>query len=106
MDVTEVGTDVNSWPVYAVVDVLKADAVLLLNRVKPHTDYTGAYESRLCKMAVVGLGKHRGAEEVHNAALVRGFQGVVPERARLLFEETSVVGGLAIVGNTDEHVPR
>lgn len=102
MDVREVGTDADGRPVFAAVDALEADAVLLVNRVKPHTDYSGDYESGLCKMAVVGLGKHRGAEEMHNAALARGFPQVVPERARILLETTPVVGGIAILENARE----
>jgi len=104
MAVTEVATDADGRPVYAAEDALAADAVLLVNRVKPHTDYDGDYESGLCKMAVVGLGKHRGAEAMHNAALARGFQAVIPERAGLLFEATPVVGGLALVENVNERV--
>jgi hypothetical protein len=102
MDVEVVGADRDGRPVFAATDALDADAILLVNRVKAHTDYAGDYESGLCKMAVVGLGKHRGAEEMHNAALDRGFQEVIPERADILIEETPVVGGVALVENADE----
>lgn len=102
MAVEEVAKDADGRAVYAAVDALGADAVLLVNRVKAHTDYSGDYESGLCKMAVVGLGKHRGAESMHNAALDRGFQTVIPERAELLFEATPVIGGIAILENANE----
>ncbi|PSP86180.1 DUF362 domain-containing protein [Halobacteriales archaeon QS_1_68_17] len=102
MAVETVGTDADGRPVHAAEDALAADAVVLVNRVKAHTDYNGDYESGLAKMAVVGLGKHRGAETMHNAALARGFQSVIPERARVLFAETPVIGGVAIVENADE----
>jgi hypothetical protein len=102
MAVEEVAEDADGRPVYAAVDALSADAVLLVNRIKAHTDYSGDHESGLCKMAVVGLGKHRGAESMHNAALARGFQTVIPERAELLFEATPVVGGIALLENANE----
>jgi len=102
MDVREVATGSDDRPVFASEDALAADAVLLANRIKAHTDYVGDYESGLCKMAVVGLGKHRGAEEMHNAALTRGFQEVIPEYASLLIEETPVVGGLGIIENAED----
>ncbi|WP_436935190.1 DUF362 domain-containing protein [Halovenus marina] len=102
MAVTEVGRDPDGRPIYAADDALEADAVVLLNRVKAHTDYEGTYESGLAKMAVVGLGKHRGAEQMHNAALDRGFQEVIPERARVLIDETPVVGGIALIENANE----
>ena len=102
MEVEKVAEDPNGEPVYAARDALDADAVLLVNRVKLHTDYRGPIESGLCKMAVVGLGKHRGAENMHNAAIARGFDEVIPERAELLLDATNVVGGIAIVENDRE----
>jgi hypothetical protein len=102
MEVERVADDDEGRPVFAAVDALEADAVVLVNRVKLHTDYSGPVESGLCKMAVVGLGKHRGAEAMHNTALARGFDTVVPERAEILFAETPVVGGVAIVENAEE----
>jgi hypothetical protein len=102
MDVERVALDGDERPVYAARDALEADAVLLANRVKPHTDFAGDLESGLCKMAVVGLGKQRGAEATHKAALAGTFSEVVRERARILFEKTPVVGGLALLENADE----
>lgn len=100
--VEAVGTDSTGRQVYAAEDALEADAVLLVNRVKLHTDFRGAVESGLCKMAVVGLGKQRGADNMHNAALERGFHEVIPEWAGILVEETPIVGGVGIIENASE----
>jgi hypothetical protein len=100
--VERVGRDSTGRPVYAAEDALAADAVLLVNRIKLHTDFEGDVESGLCKMAVVGLGKQRGADNMHNAALDRGFDEVIPEWASILVEETPVVGGVGIVENAEE----
>ena len=102
MSVEAVGTDDDGRPVWAATDALDADAVLLVNRVKPHTDFSGDLESGLCKMAVIGLGKQRGAEATHKAALAGSFADVIRERATILFEETPVVGGVALVENADD----
>jgi hypothetical protein len=102
MDVEEVGEDEEGRPVYAATDALEADAVVLVNRVKAHTDFSGRIESGLCKMAVIGLGKQRGAEVAHNAAIVKGHENVFPERAEILFENTPIVGGVAIIENADD----
>ncbi|MFC7130663.1 DUF362 domain-containing protein [Haloferax chudinovii] len=102
MAVERVAEDPNGEPIYAARDALGADAILLANRVKLHTDYRGPIESGLCKMAVVGLGKHRGAENMHNAAIARGFDEVIPERAEILLAETDIVGGIAVVENDHE----
>ena len=102
MAVERVGADEDGRPVYAARDALEADAILLANRVKLHTDFSGDVESGLCKMAVIGLGKQRGAEATHKAALAGTFVDVIRERASILFEETPVVGGVALVENANE----
>ena len=74
----------------------EADAVLVVNRVKPHTDFHGPVESGLIKMAVIGLGKRRGAEGIHFhgvyglAHLIRPAFDVVRGSGKLL-------GGIALV---------
>ena len=74
----------------------EADAVLVVNRVKPHTDFHGPVESGLIKMAVIGLGKRRGAEAIHFhgvyglAYLIRPAFDVVRASGKLL-------GGVALV---------
>ncbi|QLG63981.1 DUF362 domain-containing protein [Halorarum salinum] len=96
MEVVEAG-EYDGDPVYADRNAAEADAVLLANRIKPHTDFSDRIESGLCKMAVIGMGKHRGAEMMHNAAL-RGDMGAeIRGRARILFEELPVVGGIALI---------
>ena len=98
MDVSEIGEDSLDRPVYVADDALAADGVVLANRVKPHTDFHGPVESGLCKMAVIGLGKRRGAESLHNAGLAAEFSDVIEERARLIVDEC-IVGGVALVEN-------
>ncbi len=99
MAVDRVGEDSLERPVYAARDAREVDAVVLANRVKPHTDFSGPVESGLCKMAVIGLGKHRGAESLHNAGLAADFSAVIRERAGILIEELPIVGGIALVEN-------
>ena len=106
MAVEAVGEDDLGRPVYAAVDALDADAVLLANRVKPHTDFRGDVESGLAKMAVVGLGKHRGAESLHNAAIATEFADVIADRFDVLRRETPIVGGVALVENARHRAAR
>jgi hypothetical protein len=99
MAVEEVGRDSLNRPVYVAEDALTADAVILANRIKPHTDFHGPVESGLCKIAVIGLGKHRGAESLHNAGLAADFSEVIQERAELIIEESPVIGGIGLIEN-------
>ena len=66
MEAVELGS-AGDPPVRVFMDrnACEADAVLVVNRVKPHTDFHGPVESGLIKMAVIGLGKRLGAEAIH-----------------------------------------
>ena len=55
------------------------DAVVIVNRVKPHTDFTGPIESGIAKMLVIGAGKHQGAIEAHRLFVRHGFAPVIEE---------------------------
>ncbi len=99
MAVESVGTDSLDRPVYVASEALDVDGVVLANRIKPHTDFHVGVESGLCKKAVIGLGKHRGAESLHNAGLAADFSEVIRERTRLIVEASPVVGGIGLIEN-------
>ncbi|WP_394346463.1 DUF362 domain-containing protein [Haloarcula amylovorans] len=96
METVEVGADSR---VYADQLAADADAILLANRVKPHTDFNDRIESGLCKMAVIGMGKHTGAEMMHNAALTGDMGSEIQTRAATLFKELPIIGGIALIEN-------
>ncbi|CAN5527836.1 lactate racemase domain-containing protein [soil metagenome] len=101
MDAVDIGR--NSWgePVWWDKNALAADGVVLINRVKPHTDFRGKYESGLMKMTVIGLGKRHGADQVHSYG-TRGLKEMLPESGKLLIEKTPLLGGLAVLENAVE----
>jgi len=74
----------------------QSDGVVLVNRIKPHTDYRGRYESGLVKMAVIGLGKHAQALAIHRLG-VPGLRDTMPRAARAVFATGKVLAGVAIV---------
>ena len=53
-------------PVYMDKNAYESDGIILSCRLKPHTAFRGPVESGPCKMMTVGLGKQRGAEQVHS----------------------------------------
>ena len=82
-------------------DSARADHVLLINRIKPHTSFHGPVESGLSKMGVIGLGKLEGARNYH-AHGVDVFVSDLTEAARLQVEHTNLLGGVAVVENGHE----
>ena len=53
-------------PVYMDKNAYESDGVIVSCRLKPHNAFRGPIESGPCKMMTVGLGKQRGAEQVHS----------------------------------------
>lgn len=53
--------------VYANPLALTADAVVVVNRIKAHTDFHGSTESGLLKMLAIGIGGPDGARSLHSA---------------------------------------
>lgn len=76
-----------------------ADHVLVCGRVKPHTRFTGALESGLMKMMLIGLGKHEGAKIYHRAIVDYSFDQIVRSVGRQVLERCRICAGLAIVEN-------
>lgn len=78
---------------------LRADAVLPINRIAPHTSFTGRIESGIAKMLVVGFGKQPGASQLHRFARTHGFVTTVEAMLPVILDAVPVPGGLAIVEN-------
>jgi len=95
----EVRMDGGEFAVYVdKVSWEQTDGVILMNRVKQHTDFSGRYESGLVKMATVGLGNHKGAQQVHSLGTA-GLKGLMPCLAEVVLGDSKVVGGFAMVEN-------
>jgi hypothetical protein len=77
----------------------QSDGVLLVNRVKPHTDYKGPLESGLAKMCAIGLGKYDGAREIHRHLFTLGLGEAIRGVAEQLLATGRILGGLAILEN-------
>src|SRR6516164_11380016 len=101
METVVLGTNPVGLPIYFDRNAHKADGIVLINRVKPHTDFRAAHESGVLKMLVIGLGKREGASQVHRLG-VRGLQEVLPAVGRLLVKKTPFALGLAIVENAED----
>ena len=88
-------------PVFFDKNAYESDGVIVLNRVKAHTDFRGPYESGLMKMLAIGLGKQYGAERTH----ADGF-GVmhqrVPEYGKAMIRYAPIACGIALTENAYE----
>ncbi len=101
MEVIRVGTTSTGFPVYQDRNASEADGVLAINRVKPHTGFTGPVESGICKMLVIGLGKQAGAQKIHQQSLAVPMERMILEASRIIVESDAMrfIGALALVDN-------
>ena len=98
MEVVQLGTLDNGYPIYFDRNASEADCVVVINRIKHHTDFRGPIESGLCKMCAIGLGKRQGADAIHRFG-ADGLHHIMPEVGRRLVKAGDVVGGIAILEN-------
>ena len=93
-------------PVNIVVDALVitkwTDGVIVVNRVKLHTDFHGPHESGIVKMLTIGLGKHAQALAVHRYG-ANGLRDYIPRISRKVIESGKILGGVAILEDGYDH---
>ena len=77
----------------------ESDGMVLLNRVKPHTDFSGKIESGLLKMIAVGMGKAEGALECHHWSWKFGFEKVIRAMSAKVLATGKILAGVAVVEN-------
>jgi hypothetical protein len=99
MAVVEIGRSEFGFPVWVDRYAAEADGIFVVNRIKPHTDFTGPLESGLMKMLAIGLGKHKGCLDVHRQTVQHGYRRVIPAIGNLILAKLPVIGGLGIVEN-------
>ena len=75
----------------------ESDGVMLINRVKWHTAFSGKIESGLFKMLAIGIGKFAGAQKYHTYGYKLGLEHVIRSVGRQVLQSGKVIGGLAIL---------
>ena len=92
-------------PVYEDRYANEADGVILINRIKPHPSFSGKIESGICKMAVIGVGKQRGAAFCHSRGMTCMSESL-QEIASYLFQNANIIGALGIIENAFDETAR
>ena len=101
METVQIGETLG-FPVYLDKIALGADHIVLVVRIKPHTDFKAQIESGFLKMMSVGLGKHKGAATYHHAFVRHGYQKVLENAGREVLKTGKVAFGVGVVENAYE----
>ncbi len=76
-----------------------ADHVIVVGRIKPHTNFVGDIESGLHKMMLIGLGKHEGAKIYHRAIMDYSWPEIALSVSGSVLKKCRILCGLGIVEN-------
>lgn len=98
MDVVELPRGDLPFRIFMDRHVHQSDGAILVNRIKPHTDFHGKYESGLMKMALIGLGKLEGARAVHDFG-IDGLRELIAPGAVQVLASGKILGGIGLVEN-------
>ncbi|MBC8442161.1 MAG: DUF2088 domain-containing protein [Deltaproteobacteria bacterium] len=99
LDVVDLGKTAQGIPVMVDRFAFEADHIVLINRIKKHTDFMGEFESGLMKLMVIGLGKIAGAGIYHQAMMSFGSSNVIAAGARHVLDKCNILFGVATIEN-------
>ena len=100
MEVKEVGRTRFGTPVYVDAQICsQADKIIVVNRIKPHTDFDFEVESGINKMIVIGMGKHKGALMAHRLTLKHGYPTMLREVQPVILKSLPFFFGVGIIEN-------
>lgn len=96
MDTVDLGATASGVRVLLDAAVAGSDGVVVVNRVKPHTDFAGDFGSGLAKMVAIGMGNAAGATSVH-ASGSAALPQVITETVDVVRAAGLLLGGVGIV---------
>jgi len=103
LDVVPVGRTPEGIEAFMDRNAYESDGVMLVGRVKWHTDFAGNIESGLFKMMAIGLGKFAGAQRYHTYAFKLGLEKVIRSIGRQVLGSGKILGGLAILEDANHN---
>ena len=105
MEVVELGVLPNGLPVLMDKNAMQTDGIVVINRIKPHTAFSGPIESGLVKMITIGLGKQSGADACHVFGFGHMAKNIV-DMARLKLQQSPVLFGIGTIENAYDQVAK
>jgi hypothetical protein len=106
LDVVSTGCTPDGIETFMDRSAYESDGVMVIGRVKWHTDFSGKLESGLFKMTAIGLGKFAGAQRYHTYAYKLGLEHVIRTVGRQVVASGKIIGGLAILEDANHNTGR
>lgn len=103
LEVVSLGKTADGIEAFMDRNAFDSDGVMMIGRVKWHTDFAGKIESGLFKMMAIGLGKFAGAQRYHTYAYRLGLEYVIRSVGRQVLKSGRILGGLAILEDANHN---
>ena len=105
METEVIGQSELGTPVHVDKNALAADGVIVVNRIKKHTEHNNKTESGLLKMMTVGMGKRDMAAYVHSRG-VWGLTNIIPANGKFVCRSprVNVICGVALIENQHDRL--
>lgn len=97
MEVQVIGELPTGMPVAMDRSAFQADAFVVVNRIRPHTEFTHRFESGLMKMMAIGMGKEFGATLYHRYFMRHGYGATIQAIAETVMGTRPLLFGVGIV---------
>jgi hypothetical protein len=97
MEVQVIGELDTGMPVAMDRSAFNADAFVVVNKIRTHTEFTHAFESGLMKMMAIGMGKEFGATVYHRHFMRHGYGATIQAVADLVMATRPLLFGVGIV---------
>ena len=103
LEVVSLGRTADGIEAFMDKKAFESDGIMLVNRVKWHTDFSGKIESGLYKMMAIGVCKFEGAQRYHTYAYKLGLEYVIRSVGRQVLSSGKILGGLAILEDANHN---
>ncbi len=104
MEVVQIGTSKSGLPIYFDKIAHESDGIIIVNRVKVHTNFSGDHESGILKMLAIGLGKHKGCAEIHKFTMDEYFPALIPKIGQEILALEPILAGVGLLENGWDHL--
>ncbi|HZP02768.1 MAG TPA: lactate racemase domain-containing protein [Terriglobia bacterium] len=99
METVSLGRTPEGFGVHMDRSAWESDGVLIVNRIKPHTSFSGKIESGLLKMMAIGMAKAEGAHEGHLWSRKVGFEKAIRAMSQRVLASGKILAGLGVIEN-------
>jgi hypothetical protein len=99
MEAVLLGTTSEGFHAFMDRNAWESDGVVVVNRIKPHTDFSGKIESGVLKMMTIGMGKLEGAREGHRQSWKHGFETTIRSVSGKVLASGKILFGVGVVEN-------